>query len=176
VSRPQLANWDIWTRLATGRSDRATGVSERGLAAIDPAAGDCVTIRIPVGQPLIWNEAALALLGTMSDAKLAKVLGVTSHTVGRKRHSLNIEPFRQPSRNLTIVCVIDGKKTKVSGRRASRLRQTCLPPHWVTRPRSMSACQRELIRQTLLARQGTSASLKKILSAPGMGFIGFDTS
>lgn len=135
-----------------------------------------MTIRLPVGKPLTWNEPALAMLGTVSDAKLAKLLGITPHTVGRKRRAMGIEPWRQPSRVLTIVCVIDGKKTPVSGRRKSRLRLTCLPPHWVTRPRSMSDCQRELISRNLLARQASSPSLKKIRNAPGMRFIGFDAS
>ncbi len=109
-----------------------------------------MTIRLPVGQPLVWNEAATSLLGTMSDRALAKLLGINPKTVQAKRRALNIEPFRQPKRVLEIVCVIDGIRTKVAGRRASRLRKTCPPPHRFTRPGQQSDCEKQLRSQTLM--------------------------
>lgn len=117
-----------------------------------------MTIRLPVGQPLIWNEAAIAALGTVSDAKLAKQLGIASHTVGAKRRAQGIEPWRQPKRVLTITCVVCGKKTQVSGRRKSRLRRTCPPVHKFTRPGQPSACQKQLVSRTqMLTRNPKSA-------------------
>src|SRR5450759_4487482 len=92
--------------------------------------------------PLTWNHAAIDLLGTISDAKLAKQLGIARHTVGAKRRSLNIEPWREQPRVLEIVCVIDGRVTKVAGRRKSRLRKTCPPTHRFTRPGQQSDCEK----------------------------------
>lgn len=91
-----------------------------------------------------------------------------------KRRELGIEPWKPQRRVLIITCVIDGRKTPAQlGARRSRLRLTCAPDHRITRS-PISDCQRELIRRNLLARQGTSTSLKKIRRTPGMRFIGFD--
>ena len=44
-----------------------------------------MTVRLPVGQTLTWNQAAIDALGTVSDVKLGKLLGINSHTVQAKR-------------------------------------------------------------------------------------------
>lgn len=45
----------------------------------------------------VWAEDDIALLGTMSDTKLAKQLGVTRNTVQDKRRQLNIASFASTS-------------------------------------------------------------------------------
>ena len=41
-----------------------------------------------------WDEAMISLLGTMTDAELARRLGIRHHVVTYKRLSLGIPPFR----------------------------------------------------------------------------------
>jgi hypothetical protein len=131
-----------------------------------------MTIRLPVGQPLAWNEAAIALLGTVSDRAVAKLLGINPKTAQAKRRALGIAPWRQPKRVLEIVCVIDGKITKVVGRRKSRLRKTCPNPHPMTRP-GPSECEKQLRAQTLmLTHHNQPLSARGLVKKPsGMSFI-----
>lgn len=44
-----------------------------------------------------WNPSTIALLGTMSDAALARKLGIDPKTVYKKRRKLGIAPSRPPS-------------------------------------------------------------------------------
>ncbi len=117
-----------------------------------------MTIRLPVGQPLTWNEAAIDALGKQSDRSLAKMLGIDNRTVAAKRRSLNIEPYRQPKRRHTGVCEVCGKTFTVVGGRISRLRRTCPPVHKFTRPGQPSDHQKQLVSRTqMLTRNPTSA-------------------
>lgn len=119
--------------------------------------------------PLISNQAAIDALGTMSDVKLGKVLGIASHTVQAKRRALNIAPWRQPNRVLTIICVVCGKKTQVSGRRESQLRRTCPPTHRFTRAGQHSDCEKQLRSRILMVTNPVSPrSLIKRVSGSSM--------
>lgn len=53
-----------------------TGVSAKAFAGIGTAVGGAMTIRLPVGLPLTWNQSALDALGQQPDAQLAKVLNI----------------------------------------------------------------------------------------------------
>ncbi|MCC6873235.1 MAG: hypothetical protein IT378_02910, partial [Sandaracinaceae bacterium] len=48
---------------------------------------------IPAYNRLAWNEAEVALLGTMSDAAVARLLGVTTNAVYQRRAALGIAAF-----------------------------------------------------------------------------------
>ena len=116
-------------------------------------------------QTLIWNEAAVAALGELSDVKLGKVLGIASHTVQAKRRALGIPPW-QPQRTAhTVTCVTCKKPFQIHGRQ-TRLRQTCPS----TRPMHLSKCHKALIAKTLRNRQPTTlaSTWKKV---PGMKFL-----
>jgi hypothetical protein len=120
--------------------------------------GDDMTIRLPVGQPLIWNQAAIDALGKQSDLSLAKMLGIDNRTVRAKRRSLNIPAWRMPKRRHTRRCVVCGREFVITGGRLSRLRRTCPPVHRFTRAGQPSACQRQLVSRTqMLTRNPTSA-------------------
>lgn len=120
----------------------------------------------PPFVPLTWNEAAIAALGTMSDRAVGKLLNINPKTAQAKRHELNIEPYRLPKRVLEIVCVIDGKKTLVVGKRKSRLRLTCPPEHRITRP-GLSDCHKDLIRAVQKITRNQSMSARKLIKKQG---------
>lgn len=123
-----------------------------------------MTIRIPVGQPLIWNEEAIAALGKQSDLSLAQVLKIDHRTVAKKRRELGIEPWHRPKQVLVIICEVDGRRTEVRGRRASRLRRTCPNPHPVTHP-GPSDCEKALRSATMKLTQPPHRRLVKNLGS-----------
>lgn len=52
----------------------------------------------PYVEPQRWTPDAVARLGKEPDTAIARDLGITSGTVGDKRHRLGISAFRRPSR------------------------------------------------------------------------------
>ncbi len=126
-----------------------------------------MTVRLPVGKPLTWNEAAIAALGTVSDVKLGKMLGIDNRTVQAKRRALGIAAWRQPKDVLTITCVVCGKKTQVSGRRKSRLRTTCPPTHRFTRAGQPSDCEKQLRSRILMLTHNQPLSARGLVKKLG---------
>ncbi len=115
----------------------------------------------PVGMPYAWPPEADALLGTMSDAQLARRWGdMDSLTIGRRRAALGIPPYREGRRPLYRACVICGTSFLTYGR-AARARRTCSP-----------ACRGELVRRSLLTAQSRTRLFRRV---PGMRFLGFNS-
>lgn len=44
-------------------------------------------------KPIKWTEEVIALLGVIPDTEIAKQLGISAITVGRKRRELNIPSY-----------------------------------------------------------------------------------
>lgn len=121
-------------------------------------------LNIPVFKaPHVWTADEDRQLGVVSDREVGRRLNLNVKAVRARRLSLNIAAWRQPPHVLIITCVICGRKTKVSGRRASQLRQTCLPPHPFTRPRQLSDHHKQLISAVQKITRNQSMSARKLV-------------
>ena len=133
-----------------------------------------VTVKHPLFQPLIWNQAAIDALGTISDVKLAKLLGIDSHTVQAKRRALGIAPWQKSKLVHERRCIICDKPLKIVGGRLSQMRQTCWPEHRFTRAGRLSDCHKKLIADRVRENQPfhKPKSLASVWrKTPGMKFL-----
>lgn len=75
-----------------------------------------------------WTPAEDAMLGAISDRKVAVMLGINRATARRRRLELGIEPVRPQKRRHDRVCVFCQRSFTVFGGLKSQVRTTCPAP------------------------------------------------
>src|SRR5438445_11088279 len=117
--------------------------------------------QLPVGESYAWTEEVDELIGTMSDAKLARVLEIGVRTIARRRMKLGKKPYRQPRKPKPMTCIVCGSPFEVYPG-VSKPRTTCPPP---------APCQ-QLLGDAQRSLKGPSFSLTKMTrNIPGFKFL-----